>query len=385
MVTETKFLRNIQLVRPPASDASNELSDAKESNHVPRHVINNIQSKLLKNYIALRIGNIQTHALVDSGADICCAHPDVLTKYHLHIKGNVYPSEITHINTANGEKVYVQGVIYVKAEVAKRKVIAKCHLVPDLHSDFILGIDWLQAYNVCIKFGSGTLCLDPRRSITTCSKVTIPPKSEKIMVARIKGKPLPAGVVGMTSGSPFVKGIGLSTAGVLHQVRSDCTVLHRVINPTKDSVTIAKGRRAGKFTCASGQDRIFPFGRRENASKGTIPVADQTVAITTRVEPPTEANHPASPALPEMADHEPSGDIQFSNTNLTADQRSQLCALADEYRHLFVGPDGKLGKCDIVRHKIDVDPAQRSIKHRAYRLAPHQKDAMEKLLKDLEE
>ena len=83
-----------------------------------------------------------------------------------------------------------------------------------------------------------------------------------------------------------------------------------------------------------------------------------------------------------MADHKPSRDIQFSNTNLTADQRSPL---ADEYRHLFVGPDGKLGKCDIVRNIMDVDPAQRPIKHRAYRLAPQQKDAMEKILKDLEE
>ena len=84
-----------QLVGPPTSDVSNEQSGAKQSNYVHRHVINNIQSKVLRNCIALKIDNIQTHALGDSGADICCAHPDVLTKYHLQTKCKVHPSEIT--------------------------------------------------------------------------------------------------------------------------------------------------------------------------------------------------------------------------------------------------------------------------------------------------
>lgn len=262
---------------------STELPSANESNSVPRYFINNLQSKLLRNYIALKVGNIQTHALVDSGADICCAHPDVLTKYQLQTKCKVYPSDVTHINTASGEQVIVQGVIYVKAEVAKQKVSIKCYLVPDLHSDFILGLDWLQAYDVCIKFGSGTLSLDPRRPLVTCNEITVPPKSEKIVVARIKGKPLPAGVVGLTSGSPFMKGVGLGIAGVLDQVRPDGTVSHRVINPTEDPVIVGKGRPVGKFLCVSGQDRIFSFGRCEQSrSDSTESESTQsTVARTT--------------------------------------------------------------------------------------------------------
>ena len=40
-------------------------------------VVNNIQSPLLKNYVAVKVSGIETHAMVDSGADISCARPQV--------------------------------------------------------------------------------------------------------------------------------------------------------------------------------------------------------------------------------------------------------------------------------------------------------------------
>ena len=49
-----------------------------------------------------------------------------------------------------------------------------------------------------------------------------------------------------------------------------------------------------------------------------------------------------------------------------------------------MGPDGKVGECGIINHTIEVDPKQRPIKHRAYRLAPKEKEKMEKILTDLQ-
>ena len=184
--------------------------------------MSNIQSPLLKNYVSIKVSNIVTHAMVDSGADISCARPEAIRKYHLQCK--VYPTDVPYISTASDQRVQVQGIIHVTAEVAKQKVHIKFYLVPGLHTDFILGVDWLQANDVCIKFGSGTRSLDPRRKLAATCTTTVPAKSEKIVVARIRGKNLPMGVVGTTLTTPYIHSVGLASAGVLDNVRDDGTV-----------------------------------------------------------------------------------------------------------------------------------------------------------------
>ena len=53
-------------------------------------VISNVQSPLLKVYISIKVANISTHSMTDSGADISCARPEVLPKYHLQSKCNLH-------------------------------------------------------------------------------------------------------------------------------------------------------------------------------------------------------------------------------------------------------------------------------------------------------
>lgn len=361
----------------------------------------------MKNYVAIKVSNIPTHAMVDTGADISCARPEVLVKYHLQSRCQIHQTDVPFIRTASDEKVQVQGIIFVKAEVAKEKVNIKFYLVPGLHTDFILGVDWLEAHSVCIKFGSGTLSLDPRRQLAARCETTIPPQSEKIVVARIRGKSLPAGVVGTTSPTPLIHSIGLASARVLDCVREDGTVYQRVVNPSELPVVISKGSLVGKFVCASAQDRLIPFGQcSAECGEVTDPhlpmpdgseVTDQS-QLATVITDPLPVSDDSSRGLaqsvvsdettPESSDsstdYVPSRDLDFSEAELTTEQQTQLCQLVDEFQDVFMGPDGKLGKCDIIQHKIEVDPNQRPLKHRAYRLAPQQKETLENILQDLE-
>ena len=77
-------------------------------------VISNVQSPLLKNYISINVANISTHAMIDSGADISCARPEVLPKNHLQFKCKIYPTDVPYINLATNKKVQVLGIIHVK-------------------------------------------------------------------------------------------------------------------------------------------------------------------------------------------------------------------------------------------------------------------------------
>lgn len=368
------------------SDATAEL-ECDAITYCP--TLNTLQSKLLKNYIALKIGNIPTHAMVDSGADISCASTSVIQKYGLH-KCKTYPSDVTHINTASGEKVPIQGIINVKAEVVKQRVSIKFYLVPDLHCDFILGVDWLEAHHACIRFGSGTLSLDPRRQLAACSRVSVPPRSEKIVVARIRGKRLPAGVLGTTSSSPFTRSAGLGTAGVLDHVRKDGSVFQRVINTSDKPIELSRGSVIGKFTCLSGQDRAFRFGDCSDSETGQVNLRETpfpTTVTADEVLPAVQSvvtNH-TSPLISQASSaYRPSVELDFSHTDLVPGEKDKLCELVDEFSGQFMGPRDKIGKCELIKHKVRVDPEQKPAKHRAYRLAPKQKEAMEKILRDLE-
>ena len=56
--------------------------------------------------------------------------------------------------------------------------------------------------------------------------------------------------------------------------------------------------------------------------------------------------------------------------------------LVDKYSDVFVGPDGKLGKCGLIKHKIQLID-ENPIRHRAYRLNPKLQLIMEQKLGEL--
>lgn len=133
-------------------------------------------------------------------------------------------------------------------------------MVPSLHTNFILGLDWLKENRVKVDFGSREISIDPRRKLIAGYTVTIPPQSEAVLVARIQGQKLPPGVLGITSGSDDLIMIGLVTAGVLDSVSSDNTVMCRVVNPKKHQVIVNKRQHLGKFVCLSSQGNLTSLG-----------------------------------------------------------------------------------------------------------------------------
>ena len=61
-----------------------------------------------------------------------------------------------------------------------------------------------------------------------------------------------------------------------------------------------------------------------------------------------------------------SQNADWSETYVTVSQKLKLCSLMDRYDFVFVGPDKKLGKCDIIQPKTRVDPKHKPIRERYY-------------------
>ena len=210
-------------------------------------------------------------------------------------------------------------------------------------------------------------------------------------------------MTGITSRSPFILSAGLATAGVLDKVRADGTVFQRVVNPSNDPIVIGLGSLIGKFVCNSGQDRLFPFGpctdTTVNNSKTIITGATSKLQESCQnVCQTSVAKVQASEAKPSLlskpgrhsnafpptssASFLPSRDLDFTQSDLSPAQCEELRSLVDGCKDVFVSPDGKVGEGGIINHTIEFDPKQRPIKHWAYRLAPKEKEKMEKLLAD---
>ena len=56
--------------------------------------------------------------------------------------------------------------------------------------------------------------------------------------------------------------------------------------------------------------------------------------------------------------------------------------LEDKYSDVFVGFDSNLGKCGLIKHKIQLTD-EKSLRHRAYRLKPKLQQIMEQKFGEL--
>lgn len=81
--------------------------------------------------------------------------------------------------------------------------------------------------------------------------------------------------------------------------------------------------------------------------------------------------------------HKMSQYLDLSWSDLNAAQKQELMDLIDRYYFVFVGPDGKLGECKILPHKMYIDRKHKPIRRRYYRLGPKQKCVLEEMIADM--
>ena len=103
------------------------------------------------------------------------------------------------IVTANNESITIEKSIFVHMYIGDKAYGVKVYLVPNLEPTLIVGMSFLRKHKAVIDLGNKAVTLDPRRQLVLYSNVTIPPKSEEVTIARIKGGRLPDSVIGLTS------------------------------------------------------------------------------------------------------------------------------------------------------------------------------------------
>ena len=125
-------------------------------------------------------------------------------------------------------------------------------------------------------------------------------------------------------------------------------------NVSDVDIVVQKGTRTSKFVALSGHDALV------NIIDSSVPVNKDSVK--------TEKNEQFMP----------SRYINMDVNGLTSAQKESLSQIIDEHADVFVGPDSKLGCCDIIEYEIHVEEGMKPFCQRVYGMAPKQQQAMQR-------
>ena len=200
----------------------------------------------------------------------------------------------------------------------------------------------------------------------------IPPNSEKLVVARIRGMSLPEGTTGITRPLvPLRYGQWLA-ANVMANIR-DGRIYQRVINLSDREVKILRNTRIGEFTALSANDVLISMDDSRVPDSETHNISSISTSKETIVAATTDKCKSTSKI---------SEEIHLGRDVLTAHQVICVEKLVDEFSDIF---RPHLRKCSIVEHRIDLLPDQRPFRRKPYKLPVQQQEVMDKIIQNLKD
>lgn len=304
---------------------------------------------MLGNYIHIKVGQRPYTALIDSGSDINVLTEDVLQ----NCRFRKLKSDRRFITTVENKRMPISFMTFIPLTIGNETVSVKFYVVNEISPKIILGVEFLENQSASVDFKNKKLHFDPRCQLILDKDVIIPPKSEIAVIARIKGDKIPNEVYGLTSASDNLLSTGLMAAKSISKIDQN-KVLFGIGNFTDECITLKKNCHIGRFVCLSKRDLIFDVDNVDKDVSGASRVCNVKSTI----------------------------NVKDTNDSLTDKQASSLQALVDEFSDVFV-QNGQLGKCTLLRHKIEVPEGTRPVRQRAYKVGPKQKQILEDTVKTL--
>jgi len=310
--------------------------------------------------VPVQINGKTTRFLVDTGASMSVIEYDHLQEIFEDSPIVTQLSSSRAIQTVSGEQLPILGTITVTLTFAGGTYPCELKVIKGLTYKAVLGRDFLRAHGAVINLQTEMLELedyDPRmpeeelQSIQALATYVIPPTSEAVIPARVRGSTT-SGIIGLVESSPrLAERYNLQGAASLVQVSEAETIPFRLVNPTSKPVTLYKGATLGTFAEANGNLTVQPVGD-------------------------------AIESKPSPSQSQTSIPVDFTSSNLQPSQQAQLQALLDEYRDIFALNPNELGRTSLIQHSINTE-GHAPIRLRPYRVPQVQKEVIEKHIDDM--
>ncbi|KAL5004549.1 hypothetical protein ScPMuIL_018005, partial [Solemya velum] len=266
---------------------------------------------------------------------------------------------------ANGEYLQIAGTCEINLSIGSCVYPHKV-LVANIAEKAILGNDFLRQNRVVIdlsrnklKIGTNTVQLYCDEGSFQCCKVTaarnfvIPPESEVVVEGLMHRR-----------GSPFCEGVVESVSQLrqnhpqlmVAKTLVDCELSRKVpvrlLNVTSEPAIVQEGSRIGMLYPVQNEIHSVP-SNETNASTNKDEVSDSFLDLINR-----------------------------TRGNVPTDKEQVVEDLLLKNKQVFVGPDEKLGRCNLYEHEIETGSAL-PIKQRAYRLPVHKREEVDKQVESM--
>ena len=308
-------------------------------------------------YLTVPCGQTKLRFLVDSGSEVTIVQTDTFKRQSALARLPLKPCQWS-ISGIGGNNVAVHGVTVLPL-IFNGKEYAIEALVADVAAPGVLGMNFLEKYDVSSNFYKGELMLDgeihllqrkdPMRSfqVQVARATVVPAYSEAVIQTRpTRPRKIAAGRnCCIQPASTFASRTGLALGGTLvtSHARS-MPVL--VVNPTNGPVFLRKGLVAA--TCVPA------------ISLKAVPTESATTA--------PEGDLPSK--LPDHLER------MVPKTTLSKAQQSAVRAVLARYADVFMSPEGELGKTSVAKHRIDLED-DRPFKMRLRRAAIAHQEIMD--------
>ena len=359
---EIPVLNSFKLLKPydaPTVQDKNVLNIASKDNDelITTHFY-------LDSIVRLSINNLTIAALIDSGSPINCIRVTTLQKIDPHYKKQLTKPPPEEYTTASGSEMLPKGMINLNFTLSNVKCCLKFHAFEDLTQDVILGRDFLAKHEATLDYKSKSMSFLEKPKLITTSNHKLSPGE----CCLIQTKP--------TSGSRLILPTGLHGTTAYKHKRNGLTVYESAVTCSNNMIpVIVKNENMYDVKIKSGTSltRFEPLAESECPQyQHNISTIDSTEQQT-REDTPSTASEKPQETLP----------FDLEKSACTGTQRKDLETMLYKHRAAFIDSSGKLGRCDLVEHKIKLKPDAQPIAKNPYRMSPEMKEAVQKQIKRL--
>ena len=308
--------------------------------------------------------------LVDTSAAVTGISDSLWSQLPSLTKHPPDPPQFNTVKSVSGQTLSVKGPVMLPLEIDNTFYPHQTNIIDGLIYDVILGKDFLQRYHSVISLKDNTLhldvdaatlelhdlpqsCPDLLESYTAhaLSSVTLPPRSETIITARLS-RQIPSGTTGLLEPKRDIANrYGICGASELVCLSHTITIPIRLLNPITAPVHIYKHTNLGLFS----------------------PMVNPEIRVVFNDHSTYQKDHPKPTE---------GINVNLTNTELTADQKGWLKQLLDEYSDIFAKSSRDLGHTSIVQHTIDTRDHS-PIRLRPYRKSDKQRDVINEHVQDM--
>ena len=308
-----------------------------------------------QNFIDVNLFGQKVTSLVDTGSTACLVNLSLFRRFP-QLLNRIDNCQTTEIVAANNQSLGVLGRVHFFVKIRNMPYYLDALVCKDLCYELILGADFLQKYKSSVDLHKRTVSFAKPKHAVLARSITMPARAEKVCAVKVFGPNLQE-IPGCIEPNTLLLGRGVAASRTLVTRRQKQAPI-KLLNYTDKTITVPRGSVVGHF-------HTLP-------TVGPAVQCGKVAAVANKLQEKSKhENH-----LEYIQD-----SLDFSNSTLLPSDQKKLQSLIKDYSDVFASPHQPIGKCDVIKHTIQMTPEAKLPRSRPYRVHPHLRDELQKHIK----